>query len=191
MADEPPFARSGASRKGKVIRAPRIVLATDESEALRGRLVAELADLKSADEAADWVQKSLPAKNTLTSADATLVEAAFERGLPRLGEDNQAHGYRRLSATQVPNTRRTKAKPSRSGTDSRPKPPRCGKDHSFARQGALQIRRHATVRRLRPHALRNAPHSLCSTACAQSQGQRRVRGPGLPPSSSRPAPLWR
>ncbi len=35
MADEPPFASSGASRKGKVIRAPRIVLATDQSEAVR------------------------------------------------------------------------------------------------------------------------------------------------------------
>jgi hypothetical protein len=81
VAVKSPFAPSGASRKGKVIRPPRMVLATDQSEALRGRLVAELADLKSADEAADWVQKNLPAKNTLTSADATLVEAAFRERL--------------------------------------------------------------------------------------------------------------
>src|SRR5271155_2646913 len=53
--EEPSFALSGASRKGKVIRPTRIVLAADQSEALRGRLVSELADLKSADEAADWV----------------------------------------------------------------------------------------------------------------------------------------
>ena len=81
VAVELPFTPSAASRKGKSIRAPRIVLATDQSEALRCRLVAELADLKSADEAADWVQKSLPAKNTLTSADAMLVEAAFRERL--------------------------------------------------------------------------------------------------------------
>jgi hypothetical protein len=60
VADELPFAPSGASRKGKVIRSPRIVLATDESEALRDRLVAELSDLKSTDDAADWVHKNLP-----------------------------------------------------------------------------------------------------------------------------------
>jgi hypothetical protein len=53
VVDEPPFSPSGASRKGKVTRPPRIVLATHQSEALRDRLVAELSDLKSADEAAD------------------------------------------------------------------------------------------------------------------------------------------
>jgi ERF superfamily len=79
--DEPPFALPGAGRKGKVIRAPRIVLATDQSEALRDRLVAELADLKSADEAADWVHKNLPVKNTLTPADAETVEARFREWL--------------------------------------------------------------------------------------------------------------
>ena len=60
-----------------MIRPPRIVLATDESKALRDRLVAEISDLKSADEAADWVHKNLPAKNTLTPADAETVEASF------------------------------------------------------------------------------------------------------------------
>ena len=81
VTDEPSFAPSGASRKGKVIRPPRIVLATDQSEALRDRLVAELSDLKSADEAADWVHKNLPVKNTLTPADAETVEANFRERL--------------------------------------------------------------------------------------------------------------
>jgi len=82
-SDERPFAPSGASRKGKVIRPPRIVLATDQSKALRDRLVAELNDLKSADEAADWVHKNLPAKNTLTSADAKSLtqKATREQGV--------------------------------------------------------------------------------------------------------------
>ena len=79
--DEPSFALPGTTRKGKVIRARRIVLATDQSKALRDRLVAELSDLKSADEAADWAQKNLPAKNTLTPADAETVEASFRERL--------------------------------------------------------------------------------------------------------------
>jgi hypothetical protein len=79
--DEPPFARLDARRKDTVIRPPRIVLATDQSEALRDRMVAELSDLKSADEAADWVHKNLPAKNTLAAADAEIVEASFRERL--------------------------------------------------------------------------------------------------------------
>jgi hypothetical protein len=81
VAEELPFAPSCASRKGKVIGPSRIVLATDQSEALRDRLVAELSDLKSADEAADWVHKNLPAKNTLTSVDAETVAARFRERL--------------------------------------------------------------------------------------------------------------
>jgi hypothetical protein len=48
---------------------------------LRDRLVAELSDLKSADEAADWVHKNLAAKNTLTRVDAETVEASFQERL--------------------------------------------------------------------------------------------------------------
>jgi ERF superfamily len=81
VAHELPFAQSGDRRKGKVIRPPRIVLAMDQSEALRDRMVAELGDLKSADEAADWVHKNLPAKNTLIPVDAETVEASFRERL--------------------------------------------------------------------------------------------------------------
>jgi len=84
--DEPSFALPGATRKGKVIRPPRIVLATDQSEALRERLVAELSDLNSPDEAADWVQKNLPVKNTLTPADAETVEDSFRQRLATIEE---------------------------------------------------------------------------------------------------------
>jgi hypothetical protein len=81
VADKRPIDPLGATRKGKVIRPPRIVLATDQSEALRDRLVAELRDLQSADEAADWVHKNLAAKNTLVNADAETVEANFQERL--------------------------------------------------------------------------------------------------------------
>jgi hypothetical protein len=84
--DESTFVRSGASRKGKGIRPPRIVLATDQSEALRDRLVAELGHLKSVDEAADWVHKNLAAKNTLTPADAEIIEASFRERLATIEE---------------------------------------------------------------------------------------------------------
>ena len=189
--------RRALSRKGKVIRPPRIVLATDQSEALRDRLVAELSDLKSADEAADWVHKNLPAKNTLTPADAETVEASFRERLATIEGGQTGAATRQavdnsgdeLSREQGPAL--DGGRGARSGNDSRPAPSHCSEDHPFARQGALQIRRHAAMRRLRPHARRSAPHSLCSTARAQPQGQRRVHGPSLPRPSSRAAPIWR
>ena len=70
------------------------MLATDQSEALRDRLVAELSDLKSADEAADWVHKNLAAKNTLTPADADTVEARFRERLATIeGGSRRSSGY--------------------------------------------------------------------------------------------------
>jgi hypothetical protein len=75
-----------------------MVLATDQSEALRGRLVAELVDLKSADEAADWVHKNLTAKNTLAAADAEAVEASFQERLATI------EGGQRSAASAVDNS---------------------------------------------------------------------------------------
>jgi hypothetical protein len=67
-----------ANRRRSWSRLPaKPLLASDKSAALRDRLVAELDGLHTADQAADSAHRSLPAKNTLTAADAELVEAGF------------------------------------------------------------------------------------------------------------------
>ena len=63
---------SGAARA-----ASSIVLPIEQSAALRDRLVKEIAGLQSQDSAAAWAREALPLKNTLTAADARLVETAF------------------------------------------------------------------------------------------------------------------
>ena len=83
-----PDARSPPARPAKP------VLAADQSAALRDRLVAELDALQSADEAASWAHRSLPAKNTLTAADAELVEAGFRAKLAAFGDGRPADGLR-------------------------------------------------------------------------------------------------
>jgi ERF superfamily len=55
------------------------------SAVLRDQLVTELATISGADEAADWARKRLPAKNSLSTSDATLVEEAFARRLAQVG----------------------------------------------------------------------------------------------------------
>jgi ERF superfamily len=62
------------------------VLAADPSAQLRDRLLGELNGLQSSDEAANWAHRSLPAKNTLTVADAQLVEDGFRIKMAALEE---------------------------------------------------------------------------------------------------------
>jgi hypothetical protein len=74
-----PLAASAAAARGRQARlgTPRITLAVGPSAALRDRLLAELDALATADESTAWAQRTLPAKNTLTDADARLIEEAF------------------------------------------------------------------------------------------------------------------
>jgi hypothetical protein len=58
----------------------------------RDRLLAELDQVRSADDAAAWAHLSLPAKNALTSADARLVEGGFRAKLAAVGEGRRADG---------------------------------------------------------------------------------------------------
>jgi hypothetical protein len=70
-------ATSGSGRREKGVRPARTVLGPEPSAALRDELLAGIGELRSADEAADWVHKNLAAKNTLIDADADAVETGF------------------------------------------------------------------------------------------------------------------
>jgi hypothetical protein len=60
------------------------ILGTEASAELRDRLLAELTNLGSADEAAVWAHGNLRTKNHLTAADAQRVEEAFQARLATL-----------------------------------------------------------------------------------------------------------
>jgi hypothetical protein len=57
------------------------LLDVGQSAALRDKLLAEVANLTSADCAATWAARALGAKNSLIAADAKLLEDAFEQKL--------------------------------------------------------------------------------------------------------------
>jgi ERF superfamily len=78
-----PTRRNGRIREAAKTPSPMVLL-TDESAALRDGLLSEISRLASQDSAATWAGEALPAKNTLTMADAKLVEDAFERKLSQL-----------------------------------------------------------------------------------------------------------
>jgi hypothetical protein len=77
---------------GKLAASARLVLAPDESATLRERFVAELSAINSADEAAAWAHRNLPAKNSLTAGDAQIVEAEFQARLATIGDTVTAEG---------------------------------------------------------------------------------------------------
>jgi hypothetical protein len=69
---------------------PAVTLNPDQSAALREKLLTELGNITSADLAAAWARDALTAKNSLSAADAKLVEDAFERRLSELPSSNGA-----------------------------------------------------------------------------------------------------
>jgi hypothetical protein len=70
-------------------RPSKPVLAAGASAALRDQLLAEMANMTSAEELSGWAHRSLPAKNKLTSADAQLVERAFGSKLNAVPGDQE------------------------------------------------------------------------------------------------------
>ena len=166
-------------RRAPLVRPARPVLAPDQSATLRDRLVAELDALQSADEAASWAHRSLPAKNTLTAADAELVEAGFRARLAAFGNGwpaNETAGGRTREirggiAPSQPRSQRA-ARRGRHRGGRRRRGAQSGQDHSVARQGPPQIRVQASLRRVRPRTIRCASSSLRAAACVGAQSQR-------------------
>ena len=72
-----PRAAASRRRTDEFARPSRTLLGPDQSATLRERLLADLGELQTADEAAHWVHNNLSAKNTLSVDDADRVEAGF------------------------------------------------------------------------------------------------------------------
>jgi ERF superfamily len=70
----------------------RPILAPEQSAILRERLLDQLAAIRSADEAAIWAQRNLPAKNTLTAIDAKIVEERFQDRLSTISDGQAPDG---------------------------------------------------------------------------------------------------
>jgi hypothetical protein len=84
-------ALSGASRQNNRPNPTRL-LDPDASAALREKLLAELNDISSAEQAATWGLQALAAKNTLLPVDAERVESAFQVQLSKLASDEVTAG---------------------------------------------------------------------------------------------------
>ena len=86
-----PFNNHNRGSKRDIIAA-KPVLASNESAVLREQLLAEMVGLASTDQVDSWVVRSLPAKNSLTAADAVAVEAAFRAKSSALTDNDDRVG---------------------------------------------------------------------------------------------------
>ena len=82
--------QAGAQRTtlddGKLPRSSaRPILAVQLSASLRESLIEQIAAINSADEAAAWAHRNLPAKNSLTAEDAKTVDEQFRARLSAIG----------------------------------------------------------------------------------------------------------
>jgi hypothetical protein len=75
------------------------------SAVLRDELIAEVASLGGAEEAAAWAHKRMAAKNTLSGPDASVVEQAFARQLAGLEAISKPQGTTVVSAAGAPGPR--------------------------------------------------------------------------------------
>jgi ERF superfamily len=84
---------------------PKHSLEPEKSAALRDRLVGEARALATQEQATIWAQKAMAAKNTLSTADCGIVEAAFAARLADLAEESasdQAPSLPSHSETELP-----------------------------------------------------------------------------------------
>jgi hypothetical protein len=110
-AGTPGNGRGRAGRKGEIT----LTLDPEQSAALREKLLTELDNITSTDLAAAWAHEALSAKNSLTAADAKLVEDAFEQRLSELPSSDAAAPSNDESS--VPQIERPQETVTTEGTD--------------------------------------------------------------------------
>jgi hypothetical protein len=85
---EPSAQRSPTGRSAKAASVHSTpILDPEASAALREQLAAELKDINSAEEAANWAHRVLGDKNSLTATDAACIEEAFRAKLAIVAAD--------------------------------------------------------------------------------------------------------
>jgi hypothetical protein len=78
--------RPGRPSQKIILNVPRPILGSEASAELRDRLIGELADLGSSDDAALWAYRRLSEKNKLVGDDAQRVEECFRTRLTAFAE---------------------------------------------------------------------------------------------------------
>ena len=181
-----PARTSGNGRmSGPARAASSTILPAEQSAALRDRLVGEIAGFQSQDRAAVWAKEALPLKNTLTAADARLVETAFALKQSAFSLSDAHEPSRRICSRRLRWRKRLprplrvllRSQSARAGSADAHEPGRIDKSvltlstpPSLPQQGAPAVCCPATVPPVCPQAFRSS-----SPAIRRSRGRSAAR----------------
>ena len=199
--------RSERALNGARVRSTRPILGVDESAAQRDRLIEDLAQLSSSDEAADWAQTNMPIKNQLTAADADLVGAAFRDRIAVIDAETAVIESGPYPATGSRGTELNEPLPDSEGPRSRGLSEEPTDGSMFLCDQPSAASRRAAVKTIRLRDKEHCRHvatqaclicgrtpseaySLCPASRARSKSQRRIYDSSLSAPSPRTAPLW-
>jgi hypothetical protein len=160
---QPAAAQRTASGDGKLPKASaKSILGVQLSASLRESLIEQLAAINSADAAALWAQRHMPAKNTLTAEDAKMVEERFKAKLSTMSDSPHPDG----PADEPPRV---------SGTPDGLLAP-AGRPHALADQGAVTVGGPdvgAASRRAKKHPRGDVIHALGKTVRLRDKDHRK------------------
>jgi ERF superfamily len=158
-------ARRTAPSDGKLPEpSAKSVLGVQLSASLRESLIEQLATINSADEAALWAQRHMPAKNTLTAADAKMLEERFKAKLSTMSDSPHPDG--------------PSEGPPLSGTPDGLLDP-TGRPHALAEQGAVIVggpdvgASHKASRQAKKQPPRDVVHALGKTVRLRDKDHRK------------------
>ncbi len=108
--------RSAAENgRRKQVRAPRVLLTANDSNAMREKLLRELSEVRSAEELTEWSCRSLSIKSTLMADDARIVEETFRAKMMDLASADAGPSLRASGTSEGPQDR-----PERSPNEQTP-----------------------------------------------------------------------
>ena len=137
------------------------ILGAQLSASLRESLIEQLAAINSADAAALWAQRHMPAKNTLTAEDAKMVEERFKAKLSTMSDSPHSDG--------------PSDEPPVSGTPDGLLAP-TGRPHALADQAAVTVGGPdvgAASRRAKKHPRGDVIHALGKTVRLRDKDHRK------------------
>jgi len=148
------------------------------SAVLLDQLRKQLNEIDSADGAALWTRRVLPAKDSLNAADARQLEDAFQARLAELNDrlgnkENPSWVFGSISASRSQHRRQRSKSIGTSAGESIDKggfgAPRTAPN---SRSRACAVRHETALSDLRSHAVRSASCALCAASGAWPKGER-------------------
>jgi len=154
-------------------------LSADASAQLRDRLVGELNELGSSDDAAIWAHRCLGEKNRLLTTDTQRVEDAFATRIAAFAADaSETAPTRHLAERSI---KRERLKRDARGSPLRPVRKRRSKSIERAcflgaaadpRPRSRPVRCQAALPDLRPATIRRPPRAICAKPSPRPQSER-------------------